>query len=397
MEQGSGTGRRTRWLALLSGVLAWVPLVAAVALSGCGAPAAPQPPTLNLPQPVRTLSADRVSDTVRVSFAVPEKTTDRLPIRGAMTARLCRSLGNAPSTAGSCQPVATMPLNPQQKAATIEDHLPADLSQGTPRLLTYRVAILNRAGKAATDSPPAFAAAGAAPSSVSGFAVTPRRRGIVLHWQPAYLPAGSTTWVDFHRTRTSAKPVALPAKSPGTPPPQDPAEQNLQVQETGGEQSEGKQPEGEQRGIALDATAHVGNSYRYTAQRVAEVSIAGHPLKISGATDASAAIDYRDIFPPPVPTGLLSAVDTPSHAIDLSWSPISDPGLAGYIVYRRAPGSGTPERLTLPGKSSPVPAWRDTNISPGERYAYSVSAIDTSGNESARSAEVEDGIAATHP
>jgi hypothetical protein len=391
MKQGSGTGRRTKWLTLLRDDLACLPLFAAAALSGCGAPAAPQPPTLNLPQPVRTLSADRVSDTVRVSFAVPEKTTDRLPIRGAMTARLCRSLGNAP-----CQPVATMPLDPHQKAATVEDQLTADLVQGPPRLLTYRVAVLNRAGKAAADSPPAFAAAGAAPASVTGFAVTPRRSGIVLRWQPIDLPAGSTsgmeTWVNFHRTRTSAKPIPAPAKTPGTQAPEDPAEQSLQVPESGAEQGEAKQ-----RGIALDATARVGNSYRYTAQRVTEFPIEGHSLKISGAPVAPVAIDYRDIFPPAVPTGLVSAVDTPSHAVDLSWTPISDPGLAGYIVYRRLAGSGAPERVTPPGKPVTAPAWRDANITPGERYAYSVSAVDASGNESGRSAEVEDGIAPTHP
>src|SRR5579859_3251734 len=188
MKQGSRTGRRTRWLALLRDDLAWLPLVAAVALSGCGAPAAPQPPTLNLPQPVRPLNADRVADTVRVSFAVPEKTTDRLPVRGAMSARLCRGLGDAP-----CQPVATKPLDPQQTTVTIEDRLPADLAQGAPRLLTYRVVVLNRAGKAAADSAPAFAAAGAAPANVTGFAVTPRRQGIVLRWQPVEPLEGTTS------------------------------------------------------------------------------------------------------------------------------------------------------------------------------------------------------------
>jgi hypothetical protein len=390
MKQGSGTGRRSKWLTLLRDHLAWLPFFAAVALGGCGAPAAPQPPTLNLPQPVRTLSAERVGDRVRVSFPVPDKTTDRLPIRGPVTARLCRSLGNA-----SCQPVATLPVNPQQKTATLEDRLPTDLAQGPPRLLTYRLAVLNSAGKAAADSAPAFAAAGETPASVSGFAVTPLRRGIVLRWQPLDLPASSTpgieTWVTFHRTRTSAKPVQV-AKTPANQAPEEPAEQSMQVPETGSEQGDPRQ-----RGVALDATVHVGNSYRYTAQRMTQVTIEGHPLKISGAADGSVAIDYRDIFPPATPYGLVSAVDTPSHAVDLSWTPISDPGLAGYIVYRRVAGSGVPQRITPPNKPIPVPAWRDTNITPGERYAYSVSAVDASGNESGRSAEVEDGIAPNHP
>lgn len=387
MKQGSGTGRRPRWLTLLRDGVAWLALVAATALSGCGAPAAPQPPTLNLPLPVRTLNADRVGDLVRVSFAVPEKTTDRLPIHGTITARICRSLGDAP-----CQPVTTMPLNTQQKIATIEDRLPADLAQGPPRLLTYRVAVLNRAGNAAADSPPAFAAAGAAPLSVTGLAVTPRREGIVLRWQATDPPAGSTGWVDFHRTRTSAKPITVQAKTPGSPASEDPAEQFLEVAENADTPGEPKQ-----RGIALDATAHVGNTYRYTAQRVEQVTLEKHTLKLAGPPDAVVAIDYRDIFPPQVPTGLVSAVDTPSHAIDLSWNPISDPGLAGYIVYRRTASGGAPQRVIPPGKPITAPAWRDTNILPGQRYSYSVSAVDGSGNESARSAEVEDGIGPANP
>jgi len=34
--------------------------------------------------------------------------------------------------------------------------------------------------------------------------------------------------------------------------------------------------------------------------------------------------------------------------------------------------------------------WTDTTAVPGQRYAYSVSAIDVSGNESQRSTEIED-------
>jgi hypothetical protein len=92
-----------------------------------------------------------------------------------------------------------------------------------------------------------------------------------------------------------------------------------------------------------------------------------------------------------VPTGLVSAADTFAKAIDLDWTPDVDPGLAGYIVYRCAPGSNQPpERISPAGKPVTTSSWSDTSAIPGQRYAYSVSAIDTSGNESQRSAEVED-------
>ena len=92
-----------------------------------------------------------------------------------------------------------------------------------------------------------------------------------------------------------------------------------------------------------------------------------------------------------MPTGLVSAADTAAKAIDLDWTPDVDPGLAGYIVYRRAAGSNAqPQRISPAGKPVTISTWSDTTAVPGQRYAYSVSAIDVSGNESQRSAEVED-------
>jgi hypothetical protein len=267
----------------------------------------------------------------------------------------------------------------------MDDVLPPDLVQGPPRLLTYRVTVQNRAAKAADPSAPAFAAAGAAPPPVAGFSATPRRNGIVLAWQPADSPA--TLRVD--RTRTSAPP-AEPEKQPtsramGRKAPEDPAEQVLRIAESASVLA----PDHLRR--AIDATAHTGNSYRYVAQRVAQVAVNGHDLQIASIASPPIAVDFRDIFPPPVPTGLVSASDSAAKSIDLDWTPDVDPGLAGYIVYRRPAGSSQPpQRVSPPGKPVTSSNWSDTTAQPGQRYAYSVTAIDTSGNESERSAEVVD-------
>ena len=50
----------------------------------------------------------------------------------------------------------------------------------------------------------------------------------------------------------------------------------------------------------------------------------------------------------------------------------------------------TPHRISPAGKPVTISEWSDTTALPGQRYAYSVSAIDVSGNESQRSTEVED-------
>jgi hypothetical protein len=357
-------------------------LLSVAIATGCGAPAAPQPPTLNLPQPVRDLAAKRAGNVVHLTFSVPQKTTDKLPVRGAMTAHLCRSVESGP-----CQATGTLAIPAQEKSASMDDTLPPELSQGPLRLLAYRVSILNRAGKSEGTSAPAYTVAGVTPLPVTGFVAIPRRKGIILSWQATDQPASTTGWIRFDRIRTSAPP---PEPEPtgnnssrnlltGRNTPGEPAEQILRLSESAAQAS------------AIDATAHTGNSYRYIAQRVEQVTIAGRSIEIAGLPSAPAETAYPDVFPPPVPAGLVSAADTAAKAIDLDWTPDVDPGLAGYIVYRRATGTTEqPQRISPAGKPVTSSNWTDTTAVPGQRYAYSVSAIDVSGNESARSAEIED-------
>jgi hypothetical protein len=352
--------------------------------AGCGAPAAPQPPTLNLPQPVRDLTAKRAGNVVHLTFTVPQKTTDKLPVRGAMTVHLCRSVESGP-----CQAAGTLAIPAQQKVVSMDDTLPAELNQGPPHLLSYRVSILNRAAKFAGDSAPGYTAAGAAPLPVTGFVATPRRSGIILSWQAIDQPASATGWIRFDRTRTSAPPPQPePTESnssrnllTGRKTPEEPAEQILRLPES----------TVQHQASAIDATAHTGNSYRYIAQRVEQATVAGRSIEIASLPSVPTETAYGDVFPPPVPTGLVSAADTAAKAIDLDWTPDVDPGLAGYVVYRRTAGTTEqPQRISPAGKPVTSSNWTDTTAAPGQRYAYSVSAIDVSGNESSRSTEVED-------
>lgn len=359
----------------------WIALLPAALMSaivaGCGAPAAPLPPTLNLPQPVRDLAASRAGDIVHLTFSVPQKTTDKLPVRGPVTARLCRSVESGP-----CQPAGTLAIPAQAKSAAMDDTLPPELQQGLPRLLVYKVAILNHAAKSFADSSPAWAVAGAAPVTVARLSATPRRNGIVLSWQGTAAPADV---VRFDRTRTSAPPSQPESKEGssfiGRKAPEEAAEQVLRVPETASDRL----------AFAVDTTAHTGSSYRYVAQRIQQVTLGNRTLEVASSPSVAVETAYRDVFPPPVPTGLVSAADTTAKAIDLDWTPDVDPGLAGYIVYRRAADSNqASERISPAGKPVTTSSWSDTSATPGQRYAYSVSAIDTSGNESRRSLEIED-------
>lgn len=373
--RGKRTGQRCIRFAVGSSVVAFLWLT-----TGCGAPAAPQPPTLNLPQPVADLAAVRAGSVVRLTCTVPAKTTDKLPFRGAVTAVLCRSVDS-----GACTRIHTETVRAQQ-SVSMDDSLPADLAGGAAHLLTYQVTLQNSAGKAADASNAAYAAAGAGPAAVAGFQATPSRNGIVLTWQASSM--AQPTLLRFTRSLTAGAPPPAASAPPSLGAPRadaEPAEQTLQVPESASD--------GANTARSLDATALKGRSYRYTAQRIERISLMGKALEIASAPSATVSVEYRDIFPPPVPAGLVSAADTPDHAIDLSWSPVSDPHLNGYLVYRRnLSGSTAPERLTTADKPLHITAFSDATAVPGQRYAYSVTAVDAAGNESARSAEVEDGL-----
>jgi hypothetical protein len=104
--------------------------------------------------------------------------------------------------------------------------------------------------------------------------------------------------------------------------------------------------------------------------------------KVEGAPADEAAVDYRDVFPPPPPARLDALPE--AGLVRLVWDPVTVPDLAGYIVFR-AEDDGQPERLnTEPLKESFT---TDTSARLGHRYRYTVRAVDKAGNISAPSTE----------
>ena len=174
-----------------------------------------------------------------------------------------------------------------------------------------------------------------------------------------------------------SKAAPAPAtRSPLAPAP-PPAKQLLAVEQRGG-----KDP-----GNALDTDAQLQQQYRYRVERVAALTLSGHAVEIQGESSDPIEISTADVFPPAVPQGLVAVADEDAGAVDLSWSPQTDRDLAGYYVYRRDLGESFPaQRISAAAITSP--AFHDTGVVRGHAYAYSISAIDESGNESARTPEV---------
>ena len=359
-----------------------VALVAAL-LAGCGSPGAPQPPSLKMPAPASDLAVTRVGDAVKLRWTMPRRSTDRVPLAGDQRVVICRG-----STPTPCNPVGELLLLAGQPAA-YTDALPGPLRSGPPGLLVYTVLLENHKGRAAGPSNPAYTAAGAAPPAPANLHAEARSNGIVLRWQDlAPTQAGGAALKVVYLLRLDRSRVADPAQSSATRQAGAPAEQTLEVPQatTGADALD----QGWTQSYATDQNAALNHTYRYTVSRIARLSLQGHPVEVSSVASLPALVNARDVFPPTVPQGLQAVADSEGGAIDLSWTADSDPDLAGYAVYRRESGSAAPPIRVSGAALLTDAAWRDASAQRSVRYAYSATATDTSGNESARSAEVEE-------
>ncbi len=303
-----------------------------------------------------------MGDSVELTFTVPQRTTDNLPIReGKVMASVCRGGEGQP-----CVPVATLQnvdlsltagAGGPQRVVTWEDKLPQPETGGEPKLLVYRVELSNLEGKTVGWSDPAYAAAGLAPANVNGLQAQETRAGILLRWQPA---AGSTDEVLLRREMAS----------PPTGKTHEKIEPVwLESHAAGGEQT-------------VDATADEDTAYRYVAVRRRVVQLGGQKVELRSALSAAVVITWKNVFPPAAPVGLSAApfAENGAFAVDLVWEPVQEPGLKGYVVTRQAEGGGveklTPEPVALP-------AFHDATARQGVGYRYGVRAVSKKGVEGA--------------
>jgi len=353
--------------------------------TGCASPGPPHPPSLRLPKVVTDLTAQRIGNEVQLHWTTPTKTTDDLSIKGKITAEICREvlqrpLHQSPSRQPACTPVKR--FIPQPGPSDLTDDLPPALTTEPTSLLAYRIQIFNPSGRSAGLSPRAFTLTGPAPPTVEQFRAIPTQPGVQLEWQPQ----ATTALVELDRTLLQA--AAGPKQSTKQP-----------LRLTQSVATEVFLRATARAGGTIDTFAQRGATYRYTAQRINTVRLDGHTLEVRSAPSAAITVYMRDTFPPATPLGL-SAIPggtaSPHSSIDLSWEPVADRDIAGYIVYRQEVAlngslTGQPKRLT----TAPVvgPAFSDRTAIPGQRYAYRVAAIDTSGNASPPSAPTQESLA----
>lgn len=382
-------------------------------LSGCGTPGAPQPPSLRLAEPVADLAAARAGNAVTLTWTNPKKTTDGAEIasfQAEMEADLCRAEGETVSIAADCAPVRKMTVKPGG-ATTATDMLPTELAAGKPRALRYWVVLRNERGRTAGVSNVALSAAGQAPKAVAGLTATASAAGVVLRWQAD----GTATPVRLHRhlVRGAAK-----RKSSGSSSaPAEAVDEDLMVDA----------PATAGQAGAVDREARFDEVYSYAAERVMSVertalaqtaaasqtgaamprgkahhapvrrgaqhteTATPETIEIDSTPSAAVTVATTDVFPPAVPQDVVATYTAATHSVDLSWTPDTEPDLAGYFVYRCEDcGDGGQGGWTRVSSAEPVefPAYSDAEAQAGRVYRYAVSAVDEHGNESGRSQAV---------
>ncbi|MGA8940971.1 MAG: hypothetical protein WB439_17540, partial [Acidobacteriaceae bacterium] len=228
-------------------------------------------------------------------------------------------------------------------------------------------------------SAPAFTASGPAPAPVNNLHADGTRLGILLSWNDLQGPGE----VLLHREELSP---SHPHRSKSTNTPfRDSSPADLWLSASN--------PSSPPTNRTLDTTVLPGTPYRYTAQRRLRVQIGSHTIELRGTLSVPITFTLLQIYPPPVPTGLTPvgyfSGEPPVFAVDLIWQPINDTGLitplAGYNVYRQAVDvnkQGASPRVRLNTSPVPSPAFHDVSAVPAIRYLYSVTSVDTEGNES---------------
>lgn len=345
--------KRAACLALA--LLAGVPLA-------CGKKGEPLPPLRYVPQAAADLAVRQVGTELIVRVAYPKTTTAGSPLPELEAVelwqleRLLPPSGEAAKVeARQFAPAAKLKARftrPEITSLTTGDRLelrfPAPAAFGERKDLTFAVRFLGPGGELSDFSNLATVAPAAPPPPPTGLALEAAPGGIVVRWVTAGEGIGGFR---IYRRLAEERSYGLP------------------VGIVTGDQKEYR-----------DTSAALDRRYIYAVTAVA----AGSAATESGLA-AEREIDYRDRFPPPPPLSPL-ALTEPGQA-RISWTPGATTEPLRYHVYRRDDPAGEWRRLTA--EPTAEANYLAAGLVTGKVYAFRITSLDTSGNESAPSSEVE--------
>lgn len=366
------------------------------AVVACGKRGDPHPPVPVIPKATTDLLVAQRGPKVLLSWGYPSLTTAGKSMTGIKRIVVWRSIEetpavSVPATSPTPQPEVSVPQNVQPfakvtpltapqflkrrtridsieaaklPAATTgarlsyEDTPPVQASDGHPVRVTY--AVVTEGASASSDLSNLVSIVPMdVPAAPTALTATARREGVVLLWTAPEVSINGAKKPSIAGYNVYRFPHDQPADEFATPVNTSP----------------------------VTAATYTDNpSYGPHDYFVTALAATGSPRIESDPSPIAGAI-FKDLVPPPPPTGLTALVET--GAVRLVWNPVEAPDLAGYKVYRTE-GSGI-ENLHAVGTLPMTPIvlltatnYRDTGVERGISYYYEVVSVDKTGNESAR-------------
>jgi hypothetical protein len=344
-----------------------------VTLCGCGTPGAPLPPSFGIPKPVSDLKAVRKGDHVTVTWSTPEETTDGELMRKPGKMVLSRSLPSpaAPAEGSRIMTVAVLPLPPalkeQASPPVVQDAL-GDWVNRPEDFAAYSVEARSGSGKSAGSSNRVTVPLVPVPAAPKQLQAVTVPAGISLTWDQAWPPQNQTKLTAQYAYRIMRRLEGAKAAVVVT-----------------------QANAGNEAMAFVDTGIEWQKHYDYWITPLTLWEGDGNKGEIEGDDSPVVSVFANDIFPPSAPAGLQAVFSGMAQQpfIDLTWTPNSEPDLAGYNVYRRV-GDEVPVKIN--SELVKTPSYQDAHVQAGTKYFYSVSAVDLRGNESAKSEETSESV-----
>jgi hypothetical protein len=365
-------------------------------LVGCAAPGEPMERKPATTAPVKDLAVSQSGDNVILTLTLPKETITHHPLQEPPAIEIFRDFSAAPPGPSSAVPptaqlIVTIPpelvaqYSPQGRFRYADSLGQEDFPRHTGSVAVYFVRTRLSKKRASDDSNLAAVRVYPMPEEITDLQAEVTHSAIVLKWSPPQktLVGTATPIANYEIFRQTEELVPAPvavAPAPGEKPKSKPAPAKI------GESAEPS---------FRDTQFEFGKKYIYTVRSVIQI-----PDGTRASADSNAVVvTPKDIFPPSDPQGLVIVFvaangQVPAH-LELSWAINPETDIAGYNVYRSDQEGTRGERQN--SSLLPTPAFRDMSAQPGRRYFFSVTAVDTAGNESPASAPVSAGVPGESP